>query len=644
MKKITLAASLCAILLGTTLVSVANANITNYIVTQTKAKQTTKPKRKQTSKKTTSKKTDQAAKDKADQKMLLEAKNYLPYIKFLTSISKEIDSEVKLPENRTSTKLLDLMPEDTVIYAAIPNLSDTLDKAGEIFRSKLSSNPELQKWYTNEQTLKPDAKSFNSVVMFIRELGLYLGDEIVISSHLNSSGLPAEPVLLAELRNNTDIKTILEANLSKIGLSPDSVKFVGDNLITSSKTKPLIYLWYDDKYVAASTNHDSLAQLTNSLKNGSSKFKQSQFYSNLASSYSKGTGFLIAGDLQKLVSDIVLTKIPENYKKVIEQLGLTDIRHLIIENKITDNESVMQLNITYKKNDHGITAWYDKPGHLKSLNFISPEATYVGAGRVSDPTLIFDDIAKSIALSSDSAEMMFKGLQTEFGFDIRKDFVEPLGKEYAIALESSSLLTPAGKLIIEVKNQTQLQASIERVIKLINSKSTDADKKGLEFSQSDIDGLKVYTLSLKSESLPIELNYTYIDGFLVGAMSKEALVTAIKAREKGETFAQSTTFKAMLGKNQQAMFTGIGYQNIYSELLSLAYPFAMTSAKDKDKTAMLIFIDIFTEFVTPLTPCFIYTNALEDRWLTGANLKDGPFGLKPSTFLLIPALGFQNHK
>ena len=55
------------------------------------------------------------------------------------------------PGLRYSSDLLPYVPDNTVIYAAIPNLANTLAEAGQTFQDRLRQSPELRDWWKQQQ-------------------------------------------------------------------------------------------------------------------------------------------------------------------------------------------------------------------------------------------------------------------------------------------------------------------------------------------------------------------------------------------------------------------------------------------------------------------------------------------------------------
>ena len=102
------------------------------------------------------------------------------------------------------------MPEDTVVYAALPNLTTTIAESHRIMQERLSQNPALREWWEKERSGK-HGPNMDQVMTTIREFGDYLGDEIAVSVSMDDKGEPVEPLVLAELKNSAGFRQFLEA-------------------------------------------------------------------------------------------------------------------------------------------------------------------------------------------------------------------------------------------------------------------------------------------------------------------------------------------------------------------------------------------------------------------------------------------------
>ena len=80
-----------------------------------------------------------------------DAARYKTMLAEVAALRKEIDQNVAGPGVRYSTRLLEMAPDDTVFYVAIPNLSETLAESNKIIEQRLAENPELKQWWNKDR-------------------------------------------------------------------------------------------------------------------------------------------------------------------------------------------------------------------------------------------------------------------------------------------------------------------------------------------------------------------------------------------------------------------------------------------------------------------------------------------------------------
>ena len=116
---------------------------------------------------------------------------YLALLGELSAIQKRIE-QIPGPGLRYQSKLAGLLPEDTMVYAAIPNLGPTLGEASGIFQERVQQSAVLREWWNAK-----NGSQLQFIVDQVRTFSDYLGDEIVIA--MPSTG-PQEPLLIAEVK------------------------------------------------------------------------------------------------------------------------------------------------------------------------------------------------------------------------------------------------------------------------------------------------------------------------------------------------------------------------------------------------------------------------------------------------------------
>src|SRR4030095_3218376 len=144
-----------------------------------------------------------------------KASQYAAQLASLAAIKAEIN-KVPQPGVRNSTHLLDLMPESTIVYAALPNLTTTITESHRIMQERISQNPALREWYENKRA-GHYGPNMDQIMETVREFGDYLGEEIAVSVSMDQKGEPVAPLVLAELKNSDGFRQFLEQQIAKFG-------------------------------------------------------------------------------------------------------------------------------------------------------------------------------------------------------------------------------------------------------------------------------------------------------------------------------------------------------------------------------------------------------------------------------------------
>src|ERR1700733_2109198 len=118
------------------------------------------------------------------------ADQYLSLLADLASLKMEVAAKVSTPPMRYSSALLDAMPQGTVLYVALPNMTGTLAESNKIIDEKINQNPALKQWWDSNRTPSGGRAQFDEVVRKVAGFGQYLGDEIVASAEISAQGEP----------------------------------------------------------------------------------------------------------------------------------------------------------------------------------------------------------------------------------------------------------------------------------------------------------------------------------------------------------------------------------------------------------------------------------------------------------------------
>jgi FecR protein/Putative zinc-finger len=564
------------------------------------------------------------------------------YLKLLEPIRSQIDQQVSMPGNRYSTRLLDLMPENTLLYVAIPNIGRTLADANRILQENVQQNPELREWWEKERS--DNRKNLREAIDLARELGGYLGDEIVVSIEAGANGANGAngarrpigennmeaPIVIAELRDAGGFRIFLENQLAQLSADGKKIRIVEDSALAGlSDTKGELLVWIVDDLVAVSSRAAALRQLSARSKQNTKSFTTTPFYSQINGLYREGAGLVIAADLERMVSQNFRRDLEKN---AAQQLGVTDLRYFIVEVKEKDGKPFNRASVGFRENQRGVASWLAQPGPMGALEFISPDANVVAAFVVKEPASLVDDLFNTLKAVDDKSWQQLQGFQVDQGIDLRNDFAVPLGGEYAFAIDGPLLPIPSWKAVFEVDDPAHLQQTLERTIERLNAEVAKNGKQGFAWSQVESGGKRFYTL--RSLDVPVEVNYAYVYGYLVAAPSRALVENAIRYRESGYTLLQSSKFRATLPEDKQANFSAMIYQNIGSVIAPIARSVGKAAAERAHGKPGEALHHLLGDKAG-----LAYIYALNDRMVISVNTEDGPLGLSASDLLGLPGSG-----
>ena len=564
------------------------------------------------------------------------------YKQMLADLRKEIDQNVASPAVRYSTRLLDMTPDDTVFYVAIPNLSEMLADSNKIIEERLNQNPELRQWWNKEEASSRGNQEWDKVISKISEFGAQIGDEIVVTAQLSNTGKgePDGPLVLTTLKDPSGFRSYVEGQLSAMSASSrksPGVRFIDDpssEMKTASGTAPSdLFIWINGDVLTASPKLDFLQRVQTSVQTASAgQYADGSFKSRIADIYHDGAGFIVAADLQRFIAQSTGSNTKAG--AALDRLGITNLKYLIAEMKEDQGKSFNRAVLSFNDASHGIASWLAAPGPMGALEFISPDANVVAAFVVKQPVALVDDLLGTLNTIDPKFTEHLTEFQNETGLNIQDDFAAPLGGEFAFAIDGPVLPTPSWKVVIEVYDPAHLQQTFERVVDKVNELAARDGKKGFQWDRADIGGRTYYTL--KSLDFGLEVDYTYANGYLVAGPSRALVENSVKYRESGYTLLHAPRFVATLPEDKQANFSALIYQNLSPVLGGIAQRVrgATKNLPEGQKESFKSLVG---------GPVLAYAYAQGDHVTFALNGEEGPIGLKPSNLIGMPgSFGLRN--
>ncbi|HJR08296.1 MAG TPA: FecR domain-containing protein [Pyrinomonadaceae bacterium] len=585
------------------------------------------------------------------------AARYVKMVTELSALRKDVEARVPRPGVRYSTRFLDLAPEGTVLYAALPNLATTLGESHRIMQERIAQNPALAEWMKEQEGSAAHGAGLNQAMARVREFGEYLGDEIVVTAGTNAQGQPDAFLVLGELKNSAGFRPFLEKQIGDLKTTDKGAPNVriiddpsavaapaADASATADKTAAKksvggkdnnheLYVWIRDDFFAASPKIEQLKGLQATINApGTNRFAGTPFYSRIADVYKEGAGLIVAADLEKVIGQVTTeaAKEKDGQKRLelYKQLGLFNLKHFVVEQKEVKAKTQSRAVLTFNEPRRGIASWLAAPGPMGALKFISPDANVATAFVVKEPTLLVDDLFSFMETASPDLRKHLRELETKNGLDIKRDFAAPLGGEYAFAIDGPVLPTPSWKMIVEVYDQQHLQQTFESVVGKLNAWAAEHGQKGLTLTASG-GSPNIYTL--RSVDFGLEVHYTFSEGYMIAAPTSALLTRALQYRESGVSLVTSPRFVAALPEDGNTNFSAIFYHN----LAPLLQPLAGT-INDRAKSLGEEQQKAIAAFAANAQPTLAYAYAQGDRITLAANTEGGPFGLSPGSLLGLP--------
>lgn len=468
---------------------------------------------------------------------------------------------VQMPGLRYQSHVLSTLPANTVFYAGIPNLGDAVQQANKLFQQELEESPVLREWWQQAQSGKHGAE-FDEMVEYVHDLGQYLGDEIVFS--LSVSARDGKPLVVARVQHD-GLKQFIQQEAAKYDASRSNIRVLDEQelsrLAPQPKGKQLLVLVRPD-FVAAAIDVETLRQFANGLNQGGGGFAATPFGRRMSAQYRNGAEILLGADLAAMASN----RHPQAFdgsgkSRNYELTGLADVEYLIAERKGSGGESQNRAQLTFKNQRRGLASWLAAPAPIGGLDFVSRDAGAAGAFIAKSPSAMLDDVLNIVTASRPGASADITRGESELKIRFHEDLADTLGGEVTFALDGPILPTPSWKVIVEVHDPGRLQSTIQQLVADVNGRVKDGHP-GLALDQAAANGRTFYTLRSLDATKPLELTYTFTDGYMVLGPGKALVMNAITIHESGNSLARSADFRALLPRDEHPDVSAVLYQNL----------------------------------------------------------------------------------
>lgn len=477
---------------------------------------------------------------------------YLALLGDFAILQKQI-AAIPGPGLRYSSDLLPLVPDHTVVYAAIPNLTNTIGEANQLFQDRLQQSAALREWSRQQQ--KGNGPKLQDVLDQFKTFSSYLGDEIVLAAGKEGATYTAA-VVLARVRQ-PGLEDFLQKESKQFSNNPQQValQVVRDPWsATPAAGHPLLVYLSNDLLIASSDLGQVQLAARRAQQGGSSEFMSTPFYQQIARSYEQGAEWILCVDMEQIVTHDVQADSSHNVPP-----GIADVRYLMMEHRDVAGKSESHADLTFASERQGVASWLAAPATIGSLEFVSPDASMVTSAVIKNPRSIMEELFKMAGSGDPDFAQHLAEFEAKAGVNVLNDIAAPLGGEVTMAFDGPMLPTPRWKLIFEVYDPTTLESTIEKLIDGYNRENGKGY--ALQVTRKQVGSRTYFTITSPNQP-NYEIDYTFVDSYLIAAPDMGTISRAIQSREAGYTLTHSSTFQALLPTDGYTNFSAIFYHNV----------------------------------------------------------------------------------
>ncbi|MGH9397509.1 MAG: FecR domain-containing protein [Terriglobia bacterium] len=500
-----------------------------------------------------------------------DAAHYLALVSEFSKIESQLEA-MPGPAPRYASQLINYVPPDTVIYAAIPNLQSTLSEASQLFQERIAASPVLQQWW-QKQEASGAAPMAEEILGKVQTFSEYLGNEVVIAVGRGRRPGDYSPVVLAQVEK-PGLRAFLNEQLSVLNLRGKGQFRIVDHPALASLAagnKPAALILLKNNMIVIATDPTQLRQVASLIGSGrASGFTATPFYAAIHQVYQGGASWLFCANLEQIVAGSVSKNM--GVRPVDAGVaGLGNVKYLFVENKSRSGKPQNRVALTFSGERQGVASWLAAPSPMGTLDFVSPQASAALSFVLKDPKALIEGLLDSAQGRDGGFKKGLEEFESETGVDVVNDLAASLGGEVTVALDGPVLPSPQWEAALDVYNPQRLQASLAKLVTAFNLKLSGAAGT-LRLTQEESGGRVLYSLRFDrvnagAPSTPLPtIHYAFADGYMVVASSRSQLERAMQNHENGYSLAHSAEFQSHLPEGGNAYFSALFYENLGEKL------------------------------------------------------------------------------
>ncbi|HEY8054523.1 MAG TPA: FecR domain-containing protein [Terriglobales bacterium] len=476
-----------------------------------------------------------------------DASQYLAMLSELSAVGKQLEA-ITPPPPRYASTLVNAVPPTAAVYAAIPNLGDTLSQANQILQSNLGQSPALAQWLNQPSSSAAGSPTrgalIEQMIQRLQQANGYLGNELVAAMVPGTSG-----------------GMVAMAAVTKPGLAdffassgvPVPITIITNPANAGTATTHGLMVWIgagaSGQVMVASHNGKLLQQaVALAQQSAPGPFLQTGLYQQIAPVYEKGANWILAADLNLLHQQNVLNP-------VLGTSTTSKPQYLIAQSKSLNGAHSTDLAVTFSGPRTGRAALLGAPGPMGGLAFISPSATLAAGIITESPATLVQGMTTHAGTSAQSQQ---------FATDLR-NLIAPLGGEFTIAQDGPVVPKPSWKLAAEVNDSVAMQSAIAQFVH--DAYSHMQSGHSVTLTQQTLSGQTYYQVNRDGT---LAAAYTYAGSYLVAGSSLTQVQSALQTWQSGDGLPTAAAFQQQLPTDGRTNFSAIVFHNFNPSLAPLA--------------------------------------------------------------------------
>ena len=196
------------------------------------------------------------------------------------------------------------------------------------------------------------------------------------------------------------------------------------------------------------------------------------------------------------------------------------MRYFIAEQKEVNNQMETRASLGFDGQRTGIAAWLADPAPMGSLDYVSPEATFVTAFVVKNPVAIVDELLGTYRRSATAAQEALGDRAAANRHRRSQRSCASLGGEFSLSLDGPPFPVPSWKLVTEVYDPVKRAVHAAEDSGCLQPGCRQKGEKPLRTRRRTVEGRTYYMIAAADPNPLTEAHYTFADGYLIAGPTR----------------------------------------------------------------------------------------------------------------------------